>query len=49
MEEKTRILKKINQECQGGIENQLRLLLNYLPDKIFSSSIAGNKKENSKY
>ena len=35
MEEKTRILKKINQECQGGSENQLRLLLKHLPDKNF--------------
>ena len=36
MEEKTRILKKINQECRGGSENQLRLLLKHLPDKSFA-------------
>ena len=35
MEEKSRILKKINNECFGGSENQLRLLLKYLPDKSF--------------
>ena len=35
MEEKSRILKKINNECFGGSENQLRLLLKYLPDKNF--------------
>ena len=35
MEEKSRILKKINSECFGGSENQLRLLLKYLPDKNF--------------
>ena len=35
MEEKSRILKKINTECFGGSENQLRLLLKYLPDKSF--------------
>lgn len=35
MEEKSKILKKINQECLGGSENQLRLLLKYLPDKSF--------------
>ena len=37
MEEKTRILKKINNECFGGSENQLRLLLKYLPDESFKS------------
>ena len=35
MEEKSRILKKINKECFGGSENQLRLLLKYLPDECF--------------
>ena len=35
MEEKKRILKKINNECFGGSENQLRLLLKHLPDKDF--------------
>ena len=35
MEEKNRILKKINNECLGGSENQLRLLLKYLPDECF--------------
>ena len=35
MEEKNRILKKINKECFGGSENQLRLLLKYLPDENF--------------
>ena len=35
MEEKSRILKKINNECFGGSENQLRLLLKYLPDENF--------------
>ena len=30
MEEKSRILKKINNECFGGSENQLRLLLKHL-------------------
>ena len=35
MEEKSRILKKLNQQCFGGSENQLRLLLKYLPDKSF--------------
>ena len=35
MEEKNRILKKINNECFGGSENQLRLLLKYLPDECF--------------
>ena len=35
MEEKSRILKKINSESSGGSENQLRLLLKYLPDKNF--------------
>ena len=32
MQEKSRILKKINSECFGGSENQLRLLLKNLPD-----------------
>jgi len=36
VEEKSRILKKINNECFGGSENQLRLLLKYLPDKSFN-------------
>tara|TARA_B100001123_G_C15132739_1_gene956045 strand:+ start:42 stop:998 length:957 start_codon:yes stop_codon:yes gene_type:complete len=35
VEEKKRILKKINNECFGGSENQLRLLLKHLPDKDF--------------
>ena len=35
MQEKSRILKKINNECFGGSENQLRLLLKNLPDKSF--------------
>ena len=35
MEEKSRILKNINSESSGGSENQLRLLLKYLPDKNF--------------
>ncbi len=35
MKEKSRILKKINQECFGGSESQLRLLLKYLPDESF--------------
>ena len=35
MEEKSRILKKINSECFGGSENQLKLLLKYLPDENF--------------
>ena len=35
MEEKSRILKKINSECFGGGENQLKLLLKYLPDESF--------------
>ena len=37
MEEKTRILKKINEECFGGSENQLRLLLKNLPDESFKN------------
>ena len=37
MDEKTRILKKINNECFGGSENQLRLLLEHLPDESFKS------------
>jgi len=35
VEEKSRILKKINNESFGGSENQLRLLLKYLPDESF--------------
>jgi len=35
VQEKSRILKKINNECLGGSENQLRLLLKYLPDESF--------------
>ena len=35
MEEKSRILKKINNESFGGSENQLRLLLKHLPDASF--------------
>ena len=35
MQEKSRILKKINNECFGGSENQLRLLLKHLPDNSF--------------
>ena len=35
MKEKSRILKKINSECFGGSENQLKLLLKYLPDESF--------------
>ena len=35
MEEKSRILKKINNESFGGSENQLRLLLKHLPDESF--------------
>ena len=44
MEEKSRILKKVNSdrsrpvlfsESFGGSENQLRLLLKYLPDENF--------------
>ena len=35
MEEKSRILKKINNESHGGSENQLRLLLKHLPDESF--------------
>jgi len=37
VEEKTRILKKINEECFGGSENQLRLLLKNLPDESFKN------------
>ena len=37
MKEKSRILKKINSECFGGSENQLRLLLKYLPDENFKN------------
>ena len=35
MEEKSKILKKINNESLGGSENQLRLLLKHLPDESF--------------
>mgnify|MGYP001250236995 CR=1 FL=1 len=35
MQEKSRILKKINNDCFGGSENQLRLLLKHLPDNSF--------------
>ena len=35
MQEKSRIIKKINSDCFGGSENQLRLLLKYLPDECF--------------
>ena len=35
MEEKKRILEKIDNECFGGSENQLRLLLKNLPDESF--------------
>ena len=35
MEEKSRILNKINKDCFGGSESQLRLLLKYLPDESF--------------
>jgi len=35
VEEKSRILKKINNESFGGSENQLRLLLKHLPDASF--------------
>ena len=35
MEEKSRILKKINNESFGGSENQMRLLLKHLPDESF--------------
>ena len=35
MQEKSRILKKINNECFGGSENQLRLLLKHLPEESF--------------
>tara|TARA_B100001105_G_scaffold129545_1_gene103833 strand:+ start:90 stop:1046 length:957 start_codon:yes stop_codon:yes gene_type:complete len=35
VEEKSRILKKINNESLGGSENQLRLLLKHLPDESF--------------
>jgi len=35
VQEKSRILEKINNECLGGSENQLRLLLKYLPDESF--------------
>jgi len=37
VEEKTRILKKLNNACFGGSENQLRLLLKYLPDEEFKN------------
>ena len=35
MQEKSRILEKINNDCFGGSENQLRLLLKHLPDNSF--------------
>jgi len=35
VQEKSRILEKINSDCFGGSENQLRLLLKYLPDESF--------------
>tara|TARA_B100000029_G_scaffold510976_1_gene603800 strand:- start:762 stop:1718 length:957 start_codon:yes stop_codon:yes gene_type:complete len=35
VQEKSRILKKINNDCFGGSENQLRLLLKHLPDNSF--------------
>jgi len=35
VEEKSRILNKINKDCFGGSESQLRLLLKYLPDESF--------------
>ena len=35
MEEKSRILKNVNNESLGGSENQLRLLLKHLPDESF--------------
>jgi len=35
VQEKSRIIKKINSDCFGGSENQLRLLLKYLPDECF--------------
>ena len=35
MEEKSRILNKINNESFGGSENQMRLLLKHLPDESF--------------
>ena len=35
MDEKSRILQKINQDCFGGSESQLRLLIKYLPDESF--------------
>jgi len=46
VEEKNRILKKVNadksrpvlfEESFGGSENQLRLLLKYLPDESFKN------------
>jgi len=35
VEEKSRILKNVNNESLGGSENQLRLLLKHLPDESF--------------
>jgi len=35
VDEKSRILQKINQDCFGGSESQLRLLIKYLPDESF--------------
>jgi len=37
VDEKARILKKINSECFGGSENQLRLLLEHLSDENFKN------------
>ena len=37
MKEKSRILEKINKECFGGSENQLRLLLKHVPDESFKN------------
>ena len=52
MEEKSRILKKANEDqsravsfkdSYGGSENQLRLLLKYLPDESFKRKIYNGK------
>ncbi len=37
MEEKNRILEKLNKECFGGSENQLRLLIKHLPNESFKN------------
>jgi len=37
VKEKSRILEKINKECFGGSENQLRLLLKHVPDESFKN------------